>query len=53
MLAINKGRVHKKSHTNKGKGKADKGKQVMAYQSNSKANNQPKKNKVNPTEKKD
>ena len=53
VLAINKGRVHKKSHTNKGKGKADKGKQVMAYQSNSKANNQPKKNKVNPTDKKD
>ncbi|PWA63339.1 zinc finger, CCHC-type [Artemisia annua] len=49
VLAIQGGRIQKKSHVNKGKGKADKSKQVLAYQPNPKVNqNQPKKPKANP-----
>jgi hypothetical protein len=54
VLAIQGGRIQKKSKAKKGKSKVDKGKQVMAYQPNPKVNqHQPKQNKVNPPNKKD
>ena len=55
-LTVCGGKIQKKSHVNKGKGKADKGKQVLAYQPNPKVSQQPpmpKKPKVNPPKKKE
>jgi hypothetical protein len=54
VLAIHGGRIQKKLHVNKGKGKGEKGKQVMAYQPQPKMKqHQPKQNKMNPPNKKD